>query len=263
MSGDFLKEVAQYKKERIEIQSNYYATLKKNLLSAKIHHYGIFKKAILRPGKISLIAEVKKASPSAGLIRDDFNAVAIAKSYEQNGAQAISVLTEDKYFLGKIGYLKDISDQVALPILMKDFIIHEYQIFEGVFHGASAVLLIVAMLDDEQLKDYIQLANFLGIDALVEVHDEWELDRAMKAQVDIIGVNNRNLRTLVVDTQLSQRVIPRIPKDKTIVAESGLKTIDDINAVKSAGANAVLIGETFMRSSNIADKMHELGFKKD
>lgn len=259
MHDDFLKKIAQEKQEFIESKRAYYENFKKNLTLPKANHrYGLFKKAISKSGQINLIAEVKKASPSVGLIREDFNALSIAKTYYKSGAAALSILTEDKYFLGKFGYLKQITDEVALPALMKDFVIHEFQIYEGYYYGASAVLLIVAMLSDMQLRDLTQVAYELGLDCLVEVHSEAEIDRAINARAEIIGVNNRDLRTLVVDVNNCLRMIPRIPRDCVIVAESGLKTHEDILKVREAGAHAVLIGETFMRANDIGAKLKEV-----
>ncbi len=259
MSGDFLKTIADYKLELIKSKEAYYENLKKNTKPKTAHRrYEVFKKAISRPGQINLIAEIKKASPSAGLIREDFDVARIAKTYVEHKAAAISVLTEDKYFLGKFAYLKRVNDEFNVPTLMKDFIIHEYQIYEGAFYGASAVLLIVAMLSDSQLKEFMEVAYSFGLDCLVEVHDEAEIERALEADAEIIGVNNRNLKTLKVDMGNCQKMIACIPKGKIIVAESGLKTQDDIKRVKEAGAHAVLIGETFMRADDIGAKIKEI-----
>ncbi len=258
MSADFLKTIAHEKHEIIRLKHSYYANLKKNMKPKNLARYNIFKKAIARPGQINLIAEIKKASPSVGLIREDFEALKIAKVYVDNKASALSVLTEEKYFLGKPMYLRKISEEFNVPTLMKDFIVDEFQIYEGAFCGASAVLLIVAMLENGQMKDLMQTAHGLGLDCLVEVHDEAEIDRALKAGAEIIGVNNRNLRTLEVDINNCLRMIPCIPKDKVIVAESGLKTYDDVRRVHDAGAHAVLIGETFMRADDIGAKLREV-----
>lgn len=251
MSVDFLKKIAAEKKDILSAKAAYYDTLRKNMVPRGLERYGVFKKAISKPGRINLIAEVKKASPSAGVIREDFQAERIAKIYTDHGAAAISVLTEETYFLGKMSYLKKISDGGNLPTLMKDFIVHEYQVYEGAFNGASAVLLIVAMLDDHQIKDLLAAAHALGLDCLVEVHEEKEIDRALKSGAEIIGINNRDLHSLKVDIGNALRMIPRIPKDKVIVAESGLKTREDVLNMQQAGAHAVLIGETFMRADNI------------
>ena len=217
-----------------------------------------FKKAISQKGQINLIAEVKKASPTAGLIREDFNAVKIAGIYVKNKAAAISVLTEDKYFLGKFSDLAQISKKTEVPVLMKDFIVHEHQIYEGLFYGASAVLLIVAMLSDKQLKEFIQVSHRLGLDCLVEAHDKAEVERALLAGAQIIGVNNRNLQSLKVDLNNCLSLIPRIPEGIVIVAESGLKTHEDVRRAQEAGAHAVLIGEFFMRAPDIGAKIKEV-----
>ncbi len=217
-----------------------------------------FKKAISQKGQINLIAEVKKASPSGGLLVKDFNAVKIAEIYIKNKAAAISVLTEDKYFLGKFSYLAKVSGKTKVPVLMKDFIVHEYQIYEGLFYGASAVLLIVALLSDKQLKELMKVAHRLGLDCLVEAHDKAELKRALWAGAEIIGVNNRNLQNFKVDLNNCLSLIPQIPKGIVIVAESGLKTHEDIRRLQEAGAHAVLIGEVFMRSPDISAKIKEV-----
>ncbi len=259
MSDDFLKTMASYKSELLTAKKAYYENLIKNMKPAGIRqHYAVFKKAVSQKGRINLIAEVKKASPSAGLIREDFDAVKIAEIYVKNKAAAISVLTEDKYFLGKFAYLAKISENCQVPVLMKDFIVHEYQIYEGVFYGASAVLLIVAMLPTKQLKQLMKVAYSLGVDTLVEAHDEKEMDRAIAAGAQIVGINNRNLQDLKVDLNNCLKLIPKIPKGITIVAESGLKTHEDIRRVQEAGAHAVLIGETFMRSPDIGAKIKEV-----
>jgi len=258
VSADFLKIIAQHKLELLTSKKAYYENLIKNMKPTGQRRYEVFKKAISKKGQINLIAEVKKASPSAGLIREDFNATKIAGIYLENKAAAISVLTEEKYFLGKFAYLAQISENCPVPVLMKDFIIHEYQIYEGLFYGASAVLLIVAMLSDDQLKDLLYVAQSLGLDALVEVHDEDEIERAILAGAEIIGVNNRNLQTLNVDINNCLDLIPKIPEGMVIVAESGLKTHEDIRKVEDAGAHAVLIGEIFMRSPDIGTKVKEV-----
>ena len=258
MSADFFKTIINYKIELLSAKKPYYQNLMKNMKPTGQQRYEVFKKAISKKGQINLIAEIKKASPSAGLIREDFNAPLIAQTYIKNNAAALSVLTEDKYFLGKFAYLEQVSENCPLPVLMKDFIIHEYQIYEGLFYGASAVLLIAAILSDLQLKGFMQVAHRLGLDCLVEVHDEAEIQRALKAGAEIIGVNNRNLQDLKVDLNNCLTLIPKIPKGIVIVAESGLKTHEDIRQVQEAGAHAVLIGETFMRSPDIGTKMKEV-----
>jgi len=258
VSADFLKTIAKHKLEVLAAKKAYYENLIKHMKATGQRRYEVFKKAISKKGQINLIAEVKKASPSAGLIREDFNAVKIAGIYIKNKAAAISVLTEDKYFLGKFSYLAQISENCPVPLLMKDFIVHEFQIYEGLFYGASAVLLIVAMLPDKQLNGLMKLAHGLGLDCLVEAHDEAEVKRAVSLGAEIIGVNNRNLQDLKVDLNNCLDLIPKIPKGIVIVAESGLKTHEDIRRVEEAGAHAVLIGETFMRSPDIGTKIKEV-----
>jgi len=256
--ADFLKTIAKHKLELLASKKAYYENLIKNMRPTGQQRYEIFKKAISKKGQINLIAEVKKASPSAGLIREDFNATKIANIYIKNNAAAISVLTEEKYFLGKFAYLELISENCPVPVLMKDFIVHEFQIYEGLFYGASAVLLIVAMLSDQQLKDLMKVSHSLGLDCLVEAHDQAEVERAVKVGAEIIGVNNRNLQDLKVDLNNCLGLIPMIPKGIVIVAESGLKTHEDVQRVQEAGAHAVLIGETFMRSPDIGTKIKEV-----
>lgn len=258
MAGDFLKTIADDKLKSLQEKKVYYENLKKNMRPKAYRRYEVFKKAISRPGQVNLIAEIKKASPSSGLIREEFDIAQIAKIYVEHKAAAISVLTEDKYFLGKFAYLKRVSDEFPVPTLMKDFIVHEYQIYEGVFNGASAVLLIVDMLSDNQLQELMEIAHLLGVDCLVEAQNEEEIERALAVDAEIIGVNNRNLRTLQMDMDNCKRLIGRIPVGKIIVAESGLKTRDDIKQVQEAGAHAVLIGETFMRAQNIGAKIMEI-----
>ena len=258
MFADFLKTIARHKLEILAAKKSYYENLIKNMKPTGQRRYEVFKKAISQKGQTNLIAEIKKASPSAGLIREDFNVTKIAKIYIKNNAAAISVLTEEKYFLGKFSYLAKVSENCQVPVLMKDFIVHEYQIYEGLFYGASAVLLMVAMLSDNQLKGLIQVSHALGLDCLVEAHDETEVKRAVSMGAEIIGVNNRNLQNLKVDLNNCLTLIPRIPKGIVIVAESGLKTHEDIRRVKEAGAHAVLIGETFMRSPDISAKIKEV-----
>lgn len=206
-----------------------------------------FEKALSSPG-ISFICEVKRASPSKGLISPDFPYTEIAKDYEAAGADAISVLTEPEYFLGTNEYLTEISQTVNVPLLRKDFTVDPYQIYEAKVIGASAVLLICAILDTNTLKEGIRLCNSLGLSALVEAHDEEEIKSALSAGARIIGVNNRNLKTFEVDFNNSIRLRGKVPSDVLFVAESGIKTETDIRHLTEAGVNAVLIGESLMRS---------------
>ncbi len=217
-----------------------------------------------RRGDIALIAEVKKASPSAGLICKDFDPVRIAKEYEAAGASCLSVLTDEKFFQGSLDYLRQIRMAVKLPLLRKDFIIDERQILESIEWGADAILLIVAILDDRQLKKFHSLAVEAGMAVLVEVHDESELERALHAGVKLIGVNNRDLRSFKVDLTTTERLavkffsLPAARSSSLLVAESGIHTRADVERLKQCGANAILVGESLMRGENIRGKVLEL-----
>lgn len=216
-----------------------------------------FEKALRKPG-ISFICECKKASPSKGLIAPDFPYLEIAREYESAGADCISVLTEPKWFLGSDAYLKEISGEVSIPCLRKDFTVDEYMIYEARVLGASAVLLICSILSEEQIKEYIGICDTLGISALVEAHDEAEVRTALRAGARIIGVNNRNLKDFSVDTNNSRRLRELIPPEVLFVSESGVKSADDVAVLRSIGADAVLIGETLMRAEDKNAKLAEL-----
>jgi indole-3-glycerol phosphate synthase len=214
----------------------------------------------LHGNHIKLIAEVKKASPSRGVIRSDFNPVAIAQTYAANGAAAISVLTEARYFQGSLNHLRDIRKALGnrLPLLRKDFLCDPYQMYESRAYGADSVLLIVAILTPEKLKELLGLSHELGMSCLAEVHNEAELEIALKGGARIIGINNRDLTTLTVDLTTTERLRPLIPKDRTVVSESGIKDRSDMGKLKKWGVDAVLIGESLMSAPNIATKMKEL-----
>lgn len=213
-----------------------------------------FDRAIAAPG-MSFICECKKASPSKGLIAPDFPYLSIAKEYEAAGAAAISCLTEPDFFLGSTRYLQEIAAAVTIPVLRKDFTVDPYMIYEAKILGASAVLLICAILDDGQLQEYGEIARSLGLSVLVEAHDAQEVDRALAVDGAIIGVNNRNLKDFTVDINNSVRLRGRIPKDRLYVSESGVRTPEDVGVLYRNGTNAVLIGETLMRAQ---DKKAEL-----
>ncbi len=219
---------------------------------------GRFRRAIGEPGRLCLIAEIKKASPSRGVIRADFDPSAIARSYADGGASAISVLTDVKYFQGDVSYLVQARDESGLPVLRKDFIIDEYQIWETAAIGADAALLIVSTLDAEQLKDYLQLAGEVGLDALVEAHDAAEIETALEAGAEIVGINNRDLRTFKTDIETTLRLAERIPEDRVIVSESGIHTREDAQKVRDAGASAILVGEALMTCGDVSGKIREL-----
>jgi indole-3-glycerol phosphate synthase len=224
-----------------------------------------FAGALRRPpaGSAALIAEVKKASPSAGVICPDFDPVRIARDYEAAGASCLSVLTDEKFFQGSLDYLRQIRQAVALPLLRKDFIIDQRQILEAIEWGADAILLIVAILTDDQLAAYVSLADAAGLTALVEVHDEAELDRAVAAGAQVVGVNNRDLKTFQVDLATTERLAARLktrtrgPR-KTLVAESGIHTRADVERLAACGAQAILVGESLMRSGDLRAKAAEL-----
>lgn len=210
-----------------------------------------FKNALAKPDRLSVISEVKKASPSKGLIQPDFDPVKIAKEYEVCGADAVSCLTEEHYFQGSPEYFKAIRQAIGLPMIRKDFIIDEYQIYEARLMGADAILLIAAVLGDEKLKRFGDIAHSLGLDILTETHDESELERVLALDFDIIGINNRNLKTFEVTLETTAKLAGMIPEGKVIVSESGIRDNADMKAVRGYGADAVLIGETLMRSGNI------------
>src|SRR3989338_2211029 len=217
-----------------------------------------FKKNISRPHHINLIAEIKKASPSKGILRGDFNPVKIAITYQANGASAISVLTDERFFEGKLEHIKKVRGNVSIPILRKDFFIDEYQIYETVEAGAEAILLICEILSIAELTKFYNLAIELGLDCLVEVHNEEDIEKALAVNAAIIGINNRDLHTFKVDLGVTQRLIRLIPQNKIIVSESGIKCYEEIMFLKSLGVNAVLIGEAFMEADDIASKMREM-----
>lgn len=216
-----------------------------------------FKEALKDP-EIAIIAEVKKASPSKGLISRDFDYIEIAREYEEAGASAISVLTEPYFFKGSNDFLMEISENVSIPILRKDFTIDEYMIYEAKLLGASAVLLIVSILDDDQLKEYLDLSHDLGLSAIVETHDAKEIKTALDAGAEIIGVNNRNLADFTVDIENSIRLRSLVGDDVVFISESGIKTKEDVTRLKENNVDAVLIGETLMRSEDKKSMIFEL-----
>jgi len=215
-------------------------------------------RTMLESGGTALIAEVKKGSPSKGIIREDFDPLEIAEIYQGHGATCLSVLTDQKFFHGHLRYLGLIREQVSLPLLRKDFICDPYQIVQARVAGADAVLLIAAMLETAQLVDYAGEAAELGLDVLLEVHDEAELERALATDVDLIGINNRNLQTFVTDLATTERLARLIPDNRLIVAESGINGRADIERLQRAGAAAFLVGESLMREADIGAKLMEL-----
>lgn len=214
-----------------------------------------FERALRKMNGIAFICEVKKASPSKGIIAEDFAYLDIAIEYQKAGADAISVLTEPEFFQGSDKYLTEISDTVRPPVLRKDFTVDEYQIYEAKAIGADAVLLICSLLDTATIKKYLGLCNELGLSALVEAHTEEEVLSAITAGARVIGVNNRNLQTFTVDINNSVQLRRLVPKEIIFVAESGIQTAEDVAVLKEAGVNAVLIGETLMRSPNKKEQL--------
>lgn len=216
-----------------------------------------FKKAVSGNG-IALIAEIKKKSPSRGVIRREFKPLEIALDYAVAGAKALSVLTDEKFFGGDIRLVREIKKEVNLPVLQKDFIIDEYQIYEAKAAGADAILLIADILSEKQLKHFRDISGELGMDALCEIHTEEDLGRVLEVKADIIGINNRNLHDFKVDLETTPRLIRHIPHGKIVVSESGIKTYKDVMYLKSLGVNAVLIGEAFMIADDIVAKVREV-----
>lgn len=254
-----LNEIAEYTKKRyINAEKEVPLDVIKAKALAMDSNTGFpFEKALAKDG-ISYICEVKKASPSKGIIAEDFPYVQIAKDYEQAGASAISCLTEPNWFKGENKYLREISENVNIPILRKDFTVCPYQIYEAKIIGASAVLLICALLSTDELKEYIKIADILGLSALVEAHTSEEVDSAIASGARIIGVNNRNLKDFTVELSTSTNLRKLVPPEILFVGESGIKTSEDIEKLRNANVNAVLIGETLMRSENKHDMLVSL-----
>ena len=205
-----------------------------------------------------LIAEVKRASPSRGVLRPDFNPVELAQKYAQGGAAAISVLTETNYFDGSIDHLAAIREEIRLPLLRKDFIFDPYQVYESRAYGADALLLIVAILSQEQLEELLSLSHNLGLSCLVEVHNEDEVERALGSQAKIIGINNRDLTTFKTDINTTHRLLPLIPQGRIVVSESGIRSRSDVEKLKRWGVNAVLVGEALVTAGDVVTKVREL-----
>lgn len=258
-----LNTIADYTKKRYEdiICKKPLEQVKSQALSMPRGDFE-FEKA-LKTDTISFICEVKKASPSKGIIAKDFPYLEIAREYESAGAACISCLTEPKWFMGSDRYLREIAAAVSIPVLRKDFTVCDYQIYEAKLLGAKAVLLICALLDTDTIKGYIEICDLLGISALVEAHDEGEIISALNAGARIIGVNNRNLKDFTVDVNNSARYRSMIPKDVIFVSESGIKTHQDIKTLIDNGTNAVLIGETLMKAENKGVVLKELLYGKN
>jgi indole-3-glycerol phosphate synthase len=217
-----------------------------------------FRAALAGPGPIRLIAEVKKASPSAGLLRADFDPIAIARTYQAHGAACLSVLTDAPYFQGHLSYLARIRASVAIPLLRKDFLIDEYQVVEARMAGADAVLLIAEILDDDRLAALLARARGLGMAALVELHEEANLPRVLAAGADLVGINNRDLRRFVTDLELTFRLRERVPPGVVLVSESGIRDRGDVERLEAAGVAAILVGEALMRAPDVGPAVEQL-----
>ena len=248
---NILDKICETTKERIEkekqkISLSEVRKIAESIKSVEKENYFNFEKAIGKKEKINFICEIKKASPSKGIISEDFDYIKIAKDYQKSKADAISCLTEPHYFLGANEYLKEVKETVNIPILRKDFIVDEYMIYQSKNIKADAILLIAAVLDKYKLKDYFEIANSLGLSSLFEIHNEEELEKILNLNPRIIGVNNRNLKTFVVDINNSVRLRKLIPNNIIFVSESGIKNRNDIKILEENKTNAVLIGETLM-----------------
>lgn len=253
-----LKDIINKKKEKILLAKQAQPIEELKIKIPALPPARTFIASIRKPHVISLIAEVKKASPSRGILRQNFDLREITKAYEDAGAQALSILTEEDYFLGNISYINEIKNAVTLPILRKDFIFEPYQVYESRLYGADAILLIADLLSKEKLSELMRLSSEVGLEYLVEVHGEKELKKVLDLKAPLIGINNRDLRTLEVDFKTTEKLFTLIPKDRIIVIESGIKTHQDILFLKVLGAHAVLIGETFMAADDIRKKVKEL-----
>lgn len=257
MSVNVLERLAGYARERVEAakEQKSLSQIRDEALALPKGNFA-FEKALLKEG-LSFICECKKASPSKGLIAPDFPYLEIAREYEAAGADAISVLTEPREFLGSDAYLQEIAAKVQIPCLRKDFTVDEYMIYEAKLLGASAVLLICALLDEKTIREYIGICDELGLSALVEAHDEEEIKMALAAGARVIGVNNRNLKDFSVNIENSARLRELVPENTAFVAESGISDAADIKAAVAMGASAVLVGEALMRASDKNRKLAE------
>jgi indole-3-glycerol phosphate synthase len=256
MAMTLLDEIVRSKREEVRARCGRDRTAELKSKLRDVEPARPFHDALAGPS-IGLIAEIKKASPSAGLLRPDFDPVAIAKAYEEAGARALSVLTDQPYFQGSLEDLGRVRRAVTLPLLEKDFVLDEVQVYEARVMGADAVLLIAAILDPAQMKGFHELATGLGLAVLVEIHSERELE-LVADWAPIIGINNRDLTSFKVDLETTFRVLKQIPKNKVIVSESGIRGRDDVRRLADAGVHAVLIGETFMRAKDIGATVKEL-----
>lgn len=238
------------------LRSDAEASLQESSLKPRGFAANIEKK--IADGHAGVITEIKKASPSKGVFREDFNPAEIAKSYEKNGAACLSVLTDKDYFQGSARYLREARQACTIPVLRKDFLVDPYQVYEARAMGADAILLIAAALDDAQMKDFESIAHELNMDVLVEVHDAYELERSLKLNTPLLGINNRNLRTFEVSLETTLSLLKDIPKEKRVVTESGILTKEDVALMRAAQVHAFLVGEAFMRQPDPGIALAEL-----
>ncbi|MBS1252066.1 MAG: Indole-3-glycerol phosphate synthase [Anaerolineales bacterium] len=252
-----LDKIVAHKREELETRKAQRPLAEAQAAAADAPAPRNFATALAAPG-VRLIAEVKRASPSKGVFVDDLNPTTLARTYLEHGASAISVLTDERFFQGSLDDLRQVREVADIPVLRKDFIIDPYQILEARAAGADAVLLIVAILDDETLAKLQALAQILDMHALVEVHNEGELDRALEVGAPVIGINNRNLRDFTVDLGTTERLCRRLSSGTIVVAESGISTADDVRRLGDAGANAILVGEALVTAEDTAEKAREL-----
>lgn len=251
-----LEKIVEHKKKEVAERKRSFSgqDLREHQFTTKKNR---FRDALKKPG-MSLIAEVKKASPSRGVFVKDFDPVKLAAAYERGGASAVSVLTDTRFFMGSLHHLKKVREKVKLPILRKDFIIDQYQIYETAFAGADALLLIAGILEKEKLRDFIQLAATLNLDVLVEVHTQEELEKALCCGAEIIGINNRDLRTFRTDIMTTLKLAEFVPENCVLVSESGISSEEDVKKLAEAGVDALLVGEALVTSPNIEAKVREL-----
>lgn len=258
---DILRKILCRKREEVAQRS---AVLPLNELSqraqaaAPVRGFARALRDSVEAGQSAVIAEIKKASPSKGVLRENFDPAAIARSYQAGGASCLSVLTDVDFFQGADEYLQQARAACALPVLRKDFVLDPYQVYEARALGADCILLIVAVLEDEMLMELLQLAGYLGMDALVEVHDATEMERALATPAPLIGVNNRNLRTFETSLETTIELLPAFPLDRLLVTESGIHSRDDVQLMRNNGVHAFLVGEAFMRADNPGERLAEL-----
>jgi indole-3-glycerol phosphate synthase len=254
----FLEKVAEIKREEIAKKKSLFPLKEMEETISLLPPPRGFMEAISQHAPMAVIAEIKRASPSVGIIREDVDLQRIASAYEAGGACAISVLTETHFFKGDLSYLHLIKEKISLPVLQKDFILDPFQIYEGRALGADAILLIASLLDREELKDFVGLVQNLQMVPLIEVHNESDLEKTSNLNLSLIGINNRDLRTFEVDLKTTLRLKREIHSKAKVISESGIKSSDDVRLLREAGVDGILVGEILMRSSNPASKIREL-----